>query len=221
MPGMAQDSSAASRVLARIHGRGRGWVFVPRDFLDLGDRGAVDVALHRLTAAGTVRRLGRGVYDYPKDHPQLGALTPSTDDVARALARSGGETLVLSDAMAANVLGLSTQVPARPVYLTDGKSRDVRVGTLTIRFRHAAPLRTVGQDTKAGLAIRALRFLGSDGIDDDTIARLRSNLNDVDRRKLRELRPDAPTWMHAVIDRVLETTERDGHGSDRRAARAG
>lgn len=207
MVALAQDSSVASRTLARIQHHGKGWVFVPKDFLDLGDRGAVDVALHRLVLAGRIRRLGRGVYDYPRDHPQLGLLTASTDDVARAIARSTGEVLVSSDATAANVLGLSTQVPARPVYLTDGSSRNVQMGPAVIRFRRAAPSRMVGRDTKAGLAIRALRFLGKEGVDDHAIARLRAILNDDDRRKLRGLRSDAPAWMHSFIDYVLEGAE--------------
>src|SRR6202166_4511445 len=78
--------SIDSRVLATIHGRGRGSVFVPADFLGIGSREAVDLALHRLARKGTLRRLARGVYDFPKEHPVLGPLTPSADEVAKALA---------------------------------------------------------------------------------------------------------------------------------------
>ena len=78
--------SIDSLILARIHGRGRGSVFVPGDFLDLGSREAVDLALHRFARKGTIRRLARGVHDFPKEHPVLGLLSPSADTVARALA---------------------------------------------------------------------------------------------------------------------------------------
>src|SRR3954468_13295666 len=78
--------SVDSRILARIHGRGRGSVLVPGDFLDLGSREAVDLALHRFAKKGTLRRLARGVYDFPKEHPVLGPLSPSAETVARALA---------------------------------------------------------------------------------------------------------------------------------------
>jgi Aconitase X/Family of unknown function (DUF6088) len=67
-----------------IDGWGRGSVFVPGDFLDIGSREAVDLALHRLGRKGTIRRLARGVYDFPKEHPVLGLLSPSADAVARA-----------------------------------------------------------------------------------------------------------------------------------------
>ena len=112
--------------------------------------------------------------------------------------------MILSDATAANMLGLSTQVPARPVYLTSGASRSVQVGNLTIRFKHAAPSRMVGGDTKPGLVLRALRFLGIDGIDDGIVAHLRSILSDEARRDLGALRSDALGWMRPVIDEIID-----------------
>src|ERR1700747_403109 len=117
--------SIDSRIIATIHGRGRGSVFVPADFLDIGSREAVGLALHRLARKGTIRRLARGVYDFPKQHPVLGLLSPSADDVAKALAGRDRPRLQPSGAYAANALGLSDQVPARAVYLTDGPSRTV------------------------------------------------------------------------------------------------
>src|SRR5437870_3918090 len=99
---MAQ--SIDSRLLARIRGWDRGAVLVPGDFLDLGSRQAVDVTLHRLAKKGTIRRLARGLYDYPKQHPVLGPLTPSAESIARALARRDRTRLQPAGAYAANVL---------------------------------------------------------------------------------------------------------------------
>src|SRR5579863_3452148 len=100
-----------SRIVASVHSRGRGSVFVPADFLDIGSREAVDVALHRLARQGTIRRLARGVYDFPKEHPALGLLAPSAETVARALAGRDRTRLQPAGAYAANALGLSEQVP--------------------------------------------------------------------------------------------------------------
>src|SRR5947209_4992695 len=74
--------SIDSRLLATIHGSGRGSVFVPADFLNIGSREAIGIALHRLARKGTIRRLARGVYDFPKQHPVLGPLSPSAETVA-------------------------------------------------------------------------------------------------------------------------------------------
>lgn len=127
--------SVDAGILASIHGRGRGSVFVPADFLDCGSREAIDIALHRLARKGTIRRLARGVYDFPKQHPVLGPLSPSVHSVARALAGRDCTRLQPAGAYAANALGLSEQVPAKAVFLTDGPSRTVKIGTTTIQLR--------------------------------------------------------------------------------------
>src|SRR6202050_3270086 len=131
--------SIDSRILARIHGWGRGSVLVPGDFLDLGSREAVDLALHRLTRKGTIRRLARGVYDFPKEHPVLGLLAPSADAVAHALAGRDRTRLQPAGAYAANILGLSEQVPAKALFLTDGSSRTVKIGPMTVQLRQTTP----------------------------------------------------------------------------------
>src|SRR5262245_44406575 len=156
--------SIDSRVLVAIHGRGRGSVFVPADFLEIGSRQAVDVALHRLAQKGTIRRRARGVYDFPKEHPVLGALQPSAEAVAKALAGRDRTRLQPAGAYAANALGLSEQVPAKAVFLTDGPSRTVRIGAMTIQLRRTTPRNMAAAGRFSGLLIQALRELGKDHI---------------------------------------------------------
>jgi hypothetical protein len=106
-----QTASVDSQVLARIRQQGPGAVFTPADFVDLGPRNAVDLALSRNARAGTIRKLARGVYDLPRRDARLGDLSPTPDDVASALAGRDGARLQASGAHAANLLGLSDQVP--------------------------------------------------------------------------------------------------------------
>ena len=73
---MKTKLSIDAKILSAIHSRGKGAVFVPADFLEFGSREAIDIALHRLTNKGTIRRLARGVYDFPKVHATLGLLRP-------------------------------------------------------------------------------------------------------------------------------------------------
>lgn len=112
--------SIETAILSRIYGRGRGSLAVPSDFLDLGSRRAVDLALHRMTKQGVIRRLARGLYDYPEKHPVLGLLTPTPESIAKVLAGRDQIRLQPAGAYAANLLGLSEQVPAKVVFLTEG-----------------------------------------------------------------------------------------------------
>src|ERR1700731_2756819 len=131
--------SIDSQILTRINGWGRCSVFVPGDFLDIGSREAVDLALHRLARKGTIRRLARGGDDFPKEHPGLGLLSPPADAVAHALAGRDRTRLQPAGAYAANILGLSEQVPAKAIFLTDGPSRTVKIGPTTIQLRRTTP----------------------------------------------------------------------------------
>ena len=136
--------------MKRVRASGRGSVFTPSDFLDVATRGAVDQALSRLTKAGDLRRLARGLYDFPKTHPKLGALSPSPNDVANALARETGSNLQIDGPQAANALGLSTQVAAQSRWLTDGPSRRVVLGKRVIDLRHTSPKHLIAPGSPAG-----------------------------------------------------------------------
>jgi hypothetical protein len=194
--------SIQKKVLRLVLAGGPGWVFTPADLLGVGSRAAIDQALSRLARAGEVRRLGRGLYDVPRVHPALGPLSPSSDDVAKALARSRCSRLQVSGARAANLLGLSTQVPTKLVYATDGGSRRVRLGRQTIELRRAAPRRMAGASTTAGAALQALRHLGPDGATDDVVTKLSGTLSARDKAALKRLLPAAPAWLHPTIDRI-------------------
>ena len=139
-------------------------MFVPADFVNIGSREAVDVVLHRLVRQGTIRRLARGVYDFPKEHPVLGLLAPSVEEIARALAGRDRTRLQPTGAYAANALGLSEQVPAKAVFLTDGPTRTVKIGPTTIQLRRTTPKNMEAAGRLSGLLIQALRELGQEHV---------------------------------------------------------
>lgn len=146
--------------MRRARAGGRGGVFTPRDFLDVAARAAVDQALSRLAKTGKLRRLARGLYDYPKVHPKLGPLSPTPDDVAQALARETGSQVQIAGARAANALGLSTQVPAKSTYLTDGPSRRVVLGKRVVDLRHASPKHLIAPGSAAGTVVKPFVMWG-------------------------------------------------------------
>lgn len=196
--------SIDSKILAAIYGRGRGSVFVPADFLDMGSREAVDVVLHRLTRKGTIRRLARGLYDFPKEHPVLGLLSPSPEAVAKALAGRDHTRLQPAGAYAANALGLSEQVPAKAVFLTDGPSRTVKIGPTTIQLRRTTARNMAPAGRLSGLLIQALRVLGKEHVTPERREHLKRTLPiDKKRELLQDLRL-APAWMHPIFRELAQ-----------------
>lgn len=153
------------QILARINRLGEGKAFSAKDFLDIATRGTIDVTLGDLTRDGTIRRISRGLYDLPKVNVVLGGkLSPDIDEAARAIARRQRWKIVPEGAWAANLLGLSTQVPAKIVYLTDGPNSEVPIGRRNIHFKHARPKVMAGPEGKNALVLQALRYLGRDNI---------------------------------------------------------
>jgi hypothetical protein len=189
-------------MLARIQARGDGWVFSASDFVDLGTRHAVDKALSRMAAAGTIRRAARGLYDVPRQHPIVGTPAPSVDQVSRALAGKSGTKLQPTGAYAANLLGLSDQVPAKVVFLTDGRSKRIRLGKLDIVLKQTSPRNMATAGTVSGTVIQALRYLGKAHVTDDTVKRLDRRLSDGDRKQLLKDVAYAPVWIGNIIRRL-------------------
>lgn len=200
-------SSAATTITKRIRAKGRGWVFTPKDFLDVGSRATVDQTLYRLVKKGAIRRLGRGVYDYPKQHPTLGTLSPSADSLAQAIGIQTGDAIFPSGATAANALGLSTQVPAKPVYLTNGSSRTKRVAGRTIILKHARVPIMDRVSGKANFALQALAYLGKDNIDDQIIRQCARRLDDVDMKGLSMAVSQIPGWMADAVLRIQQVKD--------------
>ncbi len=197
-------------VNSRIYGHGRGWVFSPRDFTDLGGRSTIDSTLHRLEQKRIIRRVIRGIYDYPRFSDFLAQeLSPDVDQVAHALARKFGWRIQASGALALNLLGLSTQVPARAVYLSDGPDRTYRIGKTTLAFEHTALKEAVFKLPESGLIVQALKSLGVERVTPDVISKLRNWLPKGLRSKVLTDTRTATGWVYATIQRIAKV-ESDG-----------
>jgi hypothetical protein len=202
-----KPQSLESEMLMRIRRSGRGSVFVPNDFLALGNRPGVDFALHRLVKQGVLRRLARGLYDYPKSHPQLGTLSPSVDAIAKVLAGRDRLRIQPSGAYAANLLHLSEQVPAKAVFLTDGPSRRLKVGASEIVLKRTTPRAMAAAGRVSGLVIQGLKYLGQPHVTMERLAPLRRLLSEKDRAQLKRDVPLAPAWMHPFLHAIAEGKE--------------
>lgn len=174
-------------------------MFTPKDLSALGDPRSVGMALTRLSRKGIIRQLARGLYDYPIDHPTFGRIPPSADAVAKALAARDASRLQPAGAYAANILGLSEQVPTRIVFLTDGPSRRVKFGHQEIVLKHTTPRNVATAGRKSGTIIQALRHIGERNVNDKTLAILKRQLTKQDRAQLLKDLRHAPGWVAEIM----------------------
>ena len=199
-----KPNSTDDQILKAITSLGSGAVFVPTDFLSCGSRQAVDIVLHRLVRKGTIRRLARGIYDFPKVHPKLGKLLPSPEKITEALVGRDCTRIQPTGAYAANILGLSEQVPAKVVFLTDGPSRTVKLGAITIQLRRTTPKNMAMAGRLSGLLVQALRELGKEYISPERIKHLKRTIPLKARQELLKDIRFAPEWMHPIFKELAE-----------------
>ena len=193
--------SIADKILAKLRTQ-RGPV-PTRDFLYLGNRTAVDQSLSRLVRKGAIRRIQRGLYDLPRmgkllDQP----LTPSPDELVRAWAKNNGLKVVPSGARAANALGLSTQVPAKIIYYTNGRTQTLKLGPYTVQLLNRGPKTMDVSGRIAPLVLQALRHIGRDGVRPEVIYRLQLTLSQKEKVELKRNLRHAPAWMLPVIKEI-------------------
>ena len=194
--------SITKQLIAHIKKLGRGVVFTPKDLLHIASRVLVDKTLSRLVNQEIIIRVTRGVYCYPKKHPVVGVISPSPDDIAKAVAQNLDQKLQISGAEAAHLLGLSTQVPAKRVYYTDGFTRQIKIGNQFLQFKHASPKIMAGAGKKSGVILQAIRYLGKQAINDNMVTLIAKQVNDQDQKGLRQLASFAPDWSRPYLNKI-------------------
>lgn len=184
-----------------------GAVFSANDFVDLGSKGNIDIILHRLCNKGVVRQLGYGLYDLPRKSALLGNLSPDMKDIIDAYSRKMGQHFVLDPLNAANALGVTTQVPARLIFLTDGKSHTLRICNVDIYLVHASPKVMAGASTPIGVVIQALRYFGSKGAPIGAIQKIAHKLSQDDISTLLALRGYVLQNLLPSINRISQVAK--------------
>ncbi len=187
----------------RICNSPKGTIFCTSDFTDLASSDAANKALLRLEEAGLIRRILFGVYEYPEYNEFLGEyIEPAPDKVAHALARKFGWTIVPCGDTALNMLGLSTQVPAVWLYVSDGTYKEYTYGNTTIKFK-----RTTNKDIskisyKTALVIQALKALGKDAVTTEIIEKIRTAITDEEKRIMFTEAKYATAWIYDIIKEI-------------------
>ncbi len=193
------------QVVAKIYGHGRGWAFSKVDFAPKFEVANIHKALSSLAQAGRIRRVLRGVYDYPRISEAVGgALSPDIDQVAQALARKFGWRIQPTGAAALNLMGLSTQVPGRWIYLSDGPANTYKIGKQELEFQRGALRESGFKLRESGLLVQAIRAMGRERIDASSIAVMKAAVQEKDRSLILRETKAVPEWIHSVIKLVCK-----------------
>ena len=193
--------SLPSRIISHAVESPEGTLVCPSALLHLGSRAAVDQALSRFSRNGELMRVCQGVYVRPIQ-TRFGPRPPAIDKVLASLSALWGETIVPCGAMAANSLGLTTQVPVRHVYLTSGPNRKLRLGELELELRHGPRWKMVAPHRPAGDAVRALAWLGPREVKKN-LGTIEKRLSSRDLEELAATRAVMPSWLAGPVSAML------------------
>ena len=195
-------SHLAETILSAAQALPEGGLLSAKEFLHLASRAAVDQTLTRLTRESKLMRVGRGAYATPVIS-RFGARPPSTEAVVKAIESASGEVIVATGATEANALGLTTQVPTREVFLTSGRSRKLQLGNRTVELKHGNRWQLVLGARPAGMAIRALSWLGPEQAS-SALKMLHTKLPPAEWAAMRSARAVLPSWMARAVSEVSE-----------------
>ncbi len=200
--------SIHSKILGRIYGHGRGWVFTQKDFSDLGSRQAIDVSLHRLCRGEKIRCICRGIYGYPEYSEFLGKyISPDFGMVSDAISRKYGWRTCPNGETALNILGMSTQLPAKIVYLSDGPTKNFKIGNQVISFKNTSLRDLQIKNRMSAIVVQALKSLGAEHIEKEIIGKFRKRLKGTDKKKLLKESKYLADWIYEAIKKICDGDE--------------
>lgn len=178
----------------------KGEIFFIADFTELGNYEAVRKSLQRLTKDKSIERIAKGIYFLPKKHERLGIIYPHAEQIAKAIAKRDKARIIATGSTALNLLGLSTQIPLKVVFLTDGSARKIKVGKQTIEFKKTNPKNLSIEHRLTNLVIQGLKAIGEKNVTQEQLQQIQSIIDQSDERDLvyQNLK-NAPVWIQKII----------------------
>jgi hypothetical protein len=203
-------NSVHSQISTRLRRLGAGRPVFPSDFKGMGSEASIKVALGRLEKAGRLNRLARGIYAVPKVSKLVGPVPPTLEEIAEAVAERDKARIRPAGAFALNKLGLSTQVPMKLVYITDGAPRTINIGKRSIKFKPASPRNFAYKGVISGLVVQAFKELGQKDVTDEMISKVEKILAKEKREVIMHDAKLAPHWIASIL---YKATKDAGDGS--------
>jgi len=205
--------SIKSKIYHRIRGHKRGRGFSAVDFINNFNRRETDEALTDLASDGKIRRVIRGVYDYPKYSDLLKRyIAPDIYQIANAIARKFSWRIHPDGNTALNYLGLSTQIAAKNIYLSDGPNRKYKIGNTELEFKRTAIKETALRYPETSLVVQALKSWGEANIDDKFLQKLSGRYTLKEWQKIKRDSVKAAGWIYKTISSIVSDMENKNYG---------
>jgi len=196
--------SSQNKIEVAISSKRRGRMFFAKEFARYGTGAAVRQALSRLCREGFIVRLSSGIYLYPKIDKYTGVLYPSIEDVAKAIAEQEKARIFPTGVYALNVLGLSTQVPMKVVFLTDGTPRVINIeGKASIYFKKTIPKYLSFKGKITSLVVFALKEIGKENVTDAQLQKIKEALIHETHKNIMHDVALAPEWISDIILKLV------------------
>ena len=191
--------SVEYKIEKTIKSKPRGSLLFPEDFSQKGSAESVRKALQNLKEKGIIKSVAHGIYVRPIIDEYIGEVLPTAEEVAKAIAKRDRIKLVPTGAYALHALGLSTQIPLKLVFLTDGAPRTIEVGKRTIKLKKTTPRNLKARGEISSLVIQALREIGKDNATAEEQGKIIELLQKEDPANLKFDISLAPEWIRKIM----------------------
>lgn len=198
--------SSKNQIETKILKSSLGEIFFAEDFYNYGSSGNIRLTLFRLENEGILERLAQGIYLKPKKDPLLGTLYPTTEVIAKQIAQRDKARIAPTGVFALYLLGLTTQVPLKAVYLSDGSQREIKIGNRTIQFKKTVPKSFAIKDELLHLIVQAFKEVGQYKITEDFIEKIKPSVVQLDSQVVQKQVKYAPVWIQKQINNLYTTT---------------
>lgn len=194
----------SNQIESRILKSNRGAFFFAEDFVNLGTSENIRQKLSRLVKEGVLDRIAPGIYLKSKKDPILGIIHPNLDQIAREIAKRNKARIAPTGVMALYLLGLTTQIPLKIVYLTDGSPRQIKIGSRAIKFKNAAPKNFAIKDEVLQLVVQAFKEVGHKELNAVFLERIKPAVAKMDKNVLDSQLRYAAVWIRKEIDKLFK-----------------
>ena len=196
---------AKNKIENKILKSSRGELFFAGDFKTFATSENIRLTLFRMENDGLIERLAHGIYIKPKKDPLLGTIYPNIGEVAKEIAKRDKSRIAPTGVMAQYLLGLSTQVPLKAVYLTDGSQREVKIGNRTIKFKRTVPKSFAIKDELLHLIVQAFKEKGQQEITEEFLETIKPAVKKLDEKVMQNQVVYAPVWIQKQINNLYQS----------------